>query len=136
MKESTLIYLFNANKTKVLLQMRAKNPFVGKLNGCGGKLEQNEDPFMGVVRELTEETGYKQEQFTMPEFIGMREEKNWRIHVFVASLLNDLPPMGTCEPLQFVWLDINKINEIPSNWFAPHVINEISVTTESLKEAI
>lgn len=57
MKNSfTVILLFTPNHQKVLLLKRNKNPFAGKLNGCGGKIRVGETVESGALRELEEET--------------------------------------------------------------------------------
>lgn len=42
---------------KILLLNRNKKPNMGMWNGVGGKIEDNETPYEGIIRETLEETG-------------------------------------------------------------------------------
>ncbi len=54
MLKYTLAFIICNNE--VLLLKRAKNPFLGLLNGVGGKIEDGEDKHDAIVREIHEET--------------------------------------------------------------------------------
>ncbi len=57
--------ILNKNLDKVLLLKKTKSPegledkMIGKLNFIGGKLEYDETPLEGIIRECKEETGLK-----------------------------------------------------------------------------
>lgn len=57
---ATLGYVFNADRSQVLLIHRNKRPddaHFGKFNGLGGKLDPLEDVVAGMKREIREEAG-------------------------------------------------------------------------------
>ena len=92
------IVLFNSKKDAVLFCRRRKDPYQGKLNFVGGKVEKSESSFDAAYRELEEETGitggevclhrlmdltYYYQEFVLEIYVGMlekdpvlREEKN------------------------------------------------------------
>lgn len=92
------IVLFNKDKDAALFCMRKKDPYKGKLNFVGGKVEKGESSEEAAYRELEEETGitsrevklyplmdltYYCQQFVLEIYVGMlkeeirlREEKN------------------------------------------------------------
>ena len=59
-KNYTLGFAFSADRSKVALMMKNRPAWqAGKMNGIGGKLEENESPNEAMVREFFEETGVK-----------------------------------------------------------------------------
>lgn len=92
------IVLYNKRKDAVLFCRRRKDPFEGKLNFVGGKVEPGESSVHAAYRELEEETGitgrqvclyrlmditYYQQEFVLEMYVGrlesevvLREEKN------------------------------------------------------------
>ena len=56
-KSYTVCFLFNQTLDKVLLILKIATEFRGQLNGIGGKIEPNETPFEGALREIEEESG-------------------------------------------------------------------------------
>ncbi|HEX7042728.1 MAG TPA: NUDIX domain-containing protein [Patescibacteria group bacterium] len=71
-KEYTLPYTicFGIIGKKVLLIKRKKEPYLGKWNGLGGKIEENENPDDAAIREMIEETGFESLDGSM-EFRGI-----------------------------------------------------------------
>ena len=57
MQKLNLILVYNNNQDKILMCKRKKEPYKGKLNLVGGKVEENEDELSAAYRELEEETG-------------------------------------------------------------------------------
>ncbi|WP_345243619.1 8-oxo-dGTP diphosphatase [Pontibacillus salipaludis] len=54
---------FVKRKDRILMLNREKAPIMGVWNGVGGKVEENESPDQGALREVLEETGIKVEAF-------------------------------------------------------------------------
>jgi len=52
-----VIWVFNADSSKVLMCKRHKEPYLGLYNLVGGKIEDGEDGLSAAYRELEEETG-------------------------------------------------------------------------------
>ena len=52
------IMIYSPDKSRLLFCKRLKDPYEGKFNLVGGKIEPGEDHFDAAYRELFEETGY------------------------------------------------------------------------------
>lgn len=59
----TLGFIHCPETNQILLLNRQKKPWMGRWNGVGGKLEENESPYDCIVRETEEETGLKLPQY-------------------------------------------------------------------------
>lgn len=57
MKKTNVILVYNKEEDKILMCKREKEPYKGKFNLVGGKVEQNETELNAAYRELKEETG-------------------------------------------------------------------------------
>lgn len=53
----TVCILFSEDISQVLLVRKNNTAYKGMLNGPGGTVEENEDPYDGALREIREETG-------------------------------------------------------------------------------
>lgn len=69
-KEYTVVLLFNADGSKVLLVKKDRTTFAGKLNGVGGKIEEGETPEQCAYREIQEESSLPPEKITDLTWIG------------------------------------------------------------------
>lgn len=62
MTNYVLGFMFNYDETHVVLIKKNKPAFMaGLLNGVGGKIEKDENPYDAMVREFNEEAGLKVE---------------------------------------------------------------------------
>ena len=57
MKKLNVILVYNKEQDKILMCKREEEPYKGKYNLVGGKVELGEDIFSSAYRELQEETG-------------------------------------------------------------------------------
>ena len=71
MKKLNLIVVFNKNLDKVLLCIRAKEPYKGMYNFVGGKVEENETNDEAAYRELCEETGISSNDIELDHFMDL-----------------------------------------------------------------
>lgn len=69
-KKYSVVILLNEDGSKVLLQKKDRTLFKGKLNGVGGKIEKDEMPVNGALREVLEETSLRPEDLLRFEWIG------------------------------------------------------------------
>lgn len=120
---ATLIYIFCENKILMIHRIK-KNRDIheGKWNGIGGKLELEEAPAEGAVREIKEETGINLSidqlkplgVLTFPSFKA-EFEQDWICFIFRANL------PGKCSDFKLInsdeghleWIDQEKVTELP-----------------------
>lgn len=69
-KKYSVCLLFNGDGSKVLLQKKDRTAFAGMLNGVGGKIEEDENPAQGALREIYEETSIRQQDLERFEWLG------------------------------------------------------------------
>lgn len=107
---ATICYVF-ADNNVLLLQRANKHPMPDCYIGVGGKVEKNETPFEGVVREVMEETGLK----INPKYHGFgtylrNGEPNWEVHYFSACV--DRKNTSLCSEGILHWVDKNRAFDI------------------------
>ncbi len=71
MRKLNLIVLFNKDLSKGLFYIRAKDPYKGKYNFVGGKIEENENNNEAAYRELFEETGISNKDIKLEHFMDL-----------------------------------------------------------------
>ena len=59
------IMIYSPDKSRLLFCKRLKEPYEGKFNLVGGKIEPGEDHFDAAYRELFEETGISRSDVTL-----------------------------------------------------------------------
>lgn len=93
MKQATLIFVRDGNK--ILLGMKKRGFGAGRFNGFGGKVEPNETPEQGVVRELTEESGITASEVKKHAVLNFsfanKPDWNQVVHVFIAQSWSGSP---------------------------------------------
>ncbi len=73
--------LENGNILLTKQMQPGKAEFIG---GCGGRLEQDEDPDMGAVREMLEETGYESKELILWKALQPISKIDRAVYVFIA----------------------------------------------------
>lgn len=106
MKGSNIIAVFNKDHTKVLMCKRRSDPYKGKYNFVGGKIEQGEDGMSAAYRELEEETGITRRDISLIHFIDFTY--HWygiRLEFYIGRLDSDIPVHGDENDLLWIPLD-------------------------------
>lgn len=74
---------------EILFCKRTKNPYLGKYNLVGGKIEAGEDGFVAAYRELYEETGITEEQVQLSHMMDFTYyNQNCYVEIYVGMLEN------------------------------------------------
>ena len=71
MNKYNCIVVFNKEKSACLFCMRRNDPYKGKYNFVGGKLESGESSEDAAYRELYEETGITRRQIRLSHFMDI-----------------------------------------------------------------
>ena len=107
MKTYNCIVVFNYDKTKALFCRRIKDPFKGKLNFVGGKVEAGESEEDAAYRELMEETGITREDIRLHRLMDIRYyHQGFDLEMYVGILREDTPLREELNPL--LWLPLTE----------------------------
>ncbi|HZJ87471.1 MAG TPA: NUDIX domain-containing protein [Erysipelothrix sp.] len=107
MKTVNLILIIHKDKDKVLMCHRQKDPYKGKYNFVGGKLENDESNLSGAYRELYEETGISQKDVEIkPLFFTQYFEDALELQVYYGYLKDDVTLKEEIHPL--LWVDMSE----------------------------
>ena len=123
--EYTVIFLFNRDLSKVLLQLKDRHIHAGKLNGVGGKLMPGELPYSSALRELREETGVVLQypelhhiaDITMPiEWDHRCRPNKAELFFYAAKVDEDAPSQQPGETEELVWKDVDWVLSQPATY--------------------
>lgn len=108
--ETTLLLLSRENE--ILLAMKKRGFGLGKYNGIGGKIENNETPEIAMIRETQEEiliTPTEYEKVGIMEFIEFYkgEKANVIFHLYIATKWEGEPKES--EEMKPKWFNIKQI---------------------------
>jgi len=91
MKKYNITVVYDKTEKKVLMCKRAKDPFKGKLNFVGGKVEPNETEEAAAYRELFEETGISREDIILTRVLDFKYYlSEMELEVFTGKLHYDV----------------------------------------------
>jgi len=104
--------IFNEKFTKVILIKRIKDPFKGKLNGIGGKLNYRESSLKGMLREIKEELGVAMKKEHLKKFCVV-DDGLYIMDVYLCKINEEFLklPLDTKEGL----IDWYEIKDVCSN---------------------
>ena len=104
MKKLNLIIVYNSREDKILMCKREKEPYKGKFNLVGGKVEQGEDELQAAYRELQEETGITKNDISLVHIMNfVYKMSNIELEVFVGKLNKEVVIIE--EINQLFWID-------------------------------
>lgn len=91
MKKLNVILVYNKEENKILMCKREKEPYKGKFNLVGGKVEQNEDELHVAYRELQEETGITNNDIKLTHMMNLQYKmSDMELEVFTGKLNKDV----------------------------------------------
>ncbi|MGN1269905.1 MAG: NUDIX hydrolase [Clostridia bacterium] len=91
MKKLNVILVYNKEEDKILMCKREKEPYKGKFNLVGGKVEQNEDELHAAYRELQEETGITNNDITLTHIMNFQYKmSDMELEVYAGKLKKDV----------------------------------------------
>ncbi len=87
MKKLNIILVYNKKEDKILMCKREKEPFKGKFNLVGGKVEQGEDELHAAYRELQEETGITKDDIKLTNLMNFEYKmQDMELELYVGKL--------------------------------------------------
>lgn len=134
MRKLNLIVVFNETLDKALFCIRAKEPYKGKYNFVGGKVEEGETNDQAAYRELLEETGISSKDIELDHFMDLnyfKYEKN--LQVYYGILKHKVKLIAEKNELE--WVEINQKlldnEKFAGNYNIPHIIRQIKIYLEN-----
>ena len=135
MKKLNVILVYNKEEDKILMCKREKEPYKGKFNLVGGKVEQNEDELHAAYRELQEETGITQNDITLTHMMNFQYTiSDVELEVYAGKLNKEITLKEEINKLY--WINKNE-NFFDSNDFAGegnigHMLQQAEIYKEKL----
>ena len=87
MKKLNVILVYNKEQEKILMCKREKEPYKGKYNLVGGKVEVGEDELEAAYRELEEETGITREEIALMHLMNFEYKiDDIELEVYIGKL--------------------------------------------------
>lgn len=107
MKKLNVILVYDKDESKILMCKREKEPYKGKFNLVGGKVENGEDEMHAAYRELQEETGITNNDIVLTHVMNFQYEmQNMELEVFAGKLNKDIKLVEEVNKLY--WIDKNE----------------------------
>ena len=104
MKKYNVSVIFDKTEKKLLMCKRVKEPFKGKLNFVGGKVEPNETEDDAAYRELFEETGISKNDITLTRVLDFKYYlSNIELEVYCGKLKKEVTLKEELNKL--LWVD-------------------------------
>ena len=101
------IMVYHKNEDKLLFCKRIKDPYKGKFNLVGGKIEEGEDGKAAAYRELYEETGIGREDIALSHMMDfVYYNQGCYVEVYVGVLERDVVLREETHPL--CWLELQE----------------------------
>ncbi|ORX42380.1 hypothetical protein BCR36DRAFT_416129 [Piromyces finnis] len=130
MKKYNIIVIFDKTEKKILVCERAKDPFKGKLNFVGGKVEPDETEDEAAYRELVEETGISKEDIHLTRVLDLNYYmSNLELEVYSGKLKKDVILVEEVNKL--LWVDRTE-NFCDSDRFAGNCNMEHILRTKNI----
>ncbi len=108
MTKYNLIMVLDPSEEFLLMCYRQKNPYQGKYNLVGGKIEDGEEPLDSAYRELEEETGISSHHITLFPFIDyVWHPVDMSMNVFIGKLHQKVELIEEANPLHWIAIDAN-----------------------------
>ncbi len=104
MKKFNVIIVYNKENNKILMCRREKEPYKGKFNLVGGKVEQGEPELYAAYRELQEETGITKNDITLTNLMNFEYlMSDMELEVYAGILKHDVKLIEELNKLY--WID-------------------------------
>ena len=128
MKRYTVGFIFNPDFSQVLLVHKNRPDWqVGRLNGCGGKIEANESDVEAMVRECLEETGL---EIATSEWVTSctTSAPDWEVEFFGAVWTGELSAAKTMTDEEIAWYPTAPLPDhviVNLRWLVPMAANKL-----------
>lgn len=127
----------NSRREKLLFCKRLSDPYKGKYNLVGGKIEPGEDGFSAAYRELAEETGITREDIELKHMMDFTYyNQNCVVEVYVGVLNKDKTLRSEKHPL--LWMsaeeDFFDLERFAGEGNIGHMVEQVKIYGEGAEE--
>ncbi len=135
MKKLNIIAVYNKDKSKILMCERKKEPYKGKINLVGGKVEKDETEISAAKRELEEETGITSKDIHLTYVMNFQYKiLDIELEVFTGILKKDVNLIEEVNKLLWInknenFYDLEKFAGEGNIW---HIIKHIEIYMNNL----
>lgn len=135
MKKLNVIIVYNKEESKILMCKRAKEPYKGKYNLVGGKVEQGENELHAAYRELQEETGITKQDIQLTHLMNFQYNmSDIELEVYVGKLNKEVELQGEINEL--LWISIKEdffsMEKYAGEGNIGHMIQQVEIYKERL----
>ncbi len=134
------IMIYDKTGEKLLFCKRKKDPYKGKYNLVGGKIEPGEDGFTAAYRELFEETGITGKQVSLKHMMDFTYyNQNCYVEVYVGRLQEEAALREEAHPLTFLTVseeDFFSLEKFAGEGNIGHMVEQVQDYGEGIGEKI
>ena len=135
-KQYNILLVFSPDEGQVLMCLRRKPPYRGKLNFIGGKIEAGESSETAAYRELWEETAIPRDALKLTHIMDLSyplEENNF-CEVWVGRLCRDVEVRG--DENELIWVntdtDFSDVSRFAGAGNIYHMIQYVFMTHDQI----
>ena len=135
MRKVNIILVFNKEEDKILMCKRKKDPFKGKLNFVGGKVEPNEDELHAAYRELEEETGITKDDITLTNLMNFEYKiSGTELEAYAGKLNKDVRLKEELNSLYWISKDedFNNLNKFAGEGNILNMLKQVEIFKDKL----
>lgn len=135
MKKLNVILVYNKTEDKILMCKREKEPYKGKFNLVGGKVEENENELHAAYRELQEETGITNQDITLTHIMNFQYKiSEMELEVYAGKLNKNVNLVEEVNKLY--WVDKNEnffdIDKFAGEGNIGHMVKQVEIYKKEL----
>ena len=135
MKKLNVILVYNKEEEKILMCKREKEPYKGKFNLVGGKVEQGEKELDAAYRELQEETGITKQDINLQHLMNFQYEmSDMELELYVGKLNKEKEVIEEINKLY--WFDKNEdffnVEKFAGEGNIGHMVKQVEIYKEKL----
>jgi 8-oxo-dGTP diphosphatase len=130
MVKYNLIFIYNNKDKKILMCKRSKEPYKGKYNLIGGKIESGENGLSAAYREMLEETGITNDNIKLYHLMDIfYYHSKYHLEIYVGVLDNEIYVSG--EENELFWINSGSNffdeNKYAGNGLIGHILSAFEV---------
>ena len=135
MKKLNVILVYNKEEEKILMCKREKEPYKGKFNLVGGKVEEGEKELDAAYRELQEETGITKQDINLKHLMNFQYEiLDMELELYVGKLNKEKEVIEEINKLY--WLDKNEdffnVEKFAGEGNIGHMVKQVEIYKNKL----